>query len=203
MAWLRRACLVALVAIGLLTGGGSLPVQARGLLAEAPTDLETHSLVLPGSDIPGDWELIDQQSLKAGDQELDLYHEIQTPSSPPGRIVGLAVARFADPASAATSLDNSITQARNAGQPGWTLDNLGDGPAVAFVYRVAETQLRERFGFDSDALGETVMVRVDRYLLTVQVGGQAAALPDVDKLAAQLSELQISRVRGALATLSP
>jgi hypothetical protein len=151
---------------------------------------------LPGSQIPGDWELIDERSFRAGDQQLELYHELSTDSI--GRIVGLSVTRFDDASTAAASVDQAIVQARNIGRPGWTLDNLGDGPAVAFVYRVAETDLRDRFGFSLDALGETVMVRVDRYLLTVQVGGPAEDLDQVDSLAARLTELQLTHVHSAL-----
>jgi hypothetical protein len=152
---------------------------------------------LPGAQIPGDWELIDEQSPRAGEQQLELYHELNSEAI--GRIVGLSATRFDDAASAAASVDRAIVQARNVGQPGWTLENLGDGPAVAFVYRVAETDLRDRFGFAADALGETVMVRVDRYVLTVQVGGPAEQLDEVDALAAQLTELQLSRAQSAIA----
>src|SRR5579872_422078 len=162
----------------------------------AQADPQPHDLVLPGTEIPGDWELVDEQSLKGGDQQLELYHELNT--SAIGRIVGLSATRFDDPPSAAASVDKAILQARNIGQPGWTLDNLGDGPAVAFVYRVAETELRDRFGFASDALGETVMVRVDRFVLTVQVGGPAEQLDNVDALAAQLTELQLSHAQSAM-----
>ena len=184
-----RSCALLAAAVCLSACGFVWPAFAQ-------TAVEPRELVLPGAQIPGDWELVDEQSLRAGDQQLELYHELNTDSI--GRIVGLSVARFDDPSAAATAVDRAIVQARNVGRPGWTLDDLGDGPAVVFVYRVAETDLRARFGFAPDALGETVMVRLDRYVLTVQVGGPSEALDEVDSLAARLTELQLSHVQSAL-----
>jgi hypothetical protein len=212
MLHLGRVCFawVAVAAIGLLANGASTPAQAMGLRASPPAQADTQSppaqadtqsLVLPGVDIPGDWELVDQRSLKAGEQQLNLYHELKP--DPPGRIVGLGVARFDDAAAATASLGTVVSQARDAGRPGSPVDNLGDEPGVAFIYQIIEPQVRGRFGFDQDALGETVLIRVDRYLLTVQVGGPSSMLPDVDALALELSQRQVSYVRDALASAGP
>ena len=188
------------VVLVLMTSSLSLVMPAQAG-ARASEDLDARDLVLPGTQIPGDWELVDQRPSTAGDQQLNLYHELNTES--PGRIVGLSVKRYDDAPAAAASIDAAIAQSRSVGQPGAIFDNLGDGPAVAFIYRIAETQLREQFGYASDALGETVLMRVDRYILTVQVGGPSADLEQVDSLAAQLAELQVSRVQTAIASAVP
>src|SRR5579859_619263 len=83
---------------------------AMGIPVYTAAEPDVPSLVLPGSAIPGNWELVDQQAGRSGQQELDLYHELQTDA--PGRIVGLAVTRYDDVAAAAASMDSTISQAR-------------------------------------------------------------------------------------------